>query len=119
MLWAQTSAPQQEPMAKFGTTVVISSGLTGKVYPIKIGSQKLPSFKDLKPTGEIYTTALNVRQRDFAQGFPGVLGHFEWFAIDYSGRFWIEKPGNYQFMLASADGSKLYIVTGNTLMTAW
>jgi hypothetical protein len=37
------------------------------------------------------------------------LGYFEWFAIDYTGAFWIEKPGKYRFMLMSADGSKLYI----------
>ena len=37
------------------------------------------------------------------------MGHFEWFAIDYTGRFWIQKPGRYRFRLASADGSKLYI----------
>jgi hypothetical protein len=55
---AQTSAPQQGTMPTFGTTVVISSGLTGEVYPIKPGSQKLPRFKDLKRAGEIYTTAL-------------------------------------------------------------
>ena len=34
---------------------------------------------------------------------------FEWFAIDYNGRFWIEKPGEYEFSLLSDDGSKLYI----------
>lgn len=33
----------------------------------------------------------------------------EWFAIDYEGRFWSEKPGVYQFALTSDDGAKLYI----------
>jgi hypothetical protein len=106
---AQNSAQQQGSIPTFGTTVVISAGLTGEVYPIKPGSQRLPNFKNMKAVGKIYTTMLNVRQRDFAQGFPGVLGHFEWFAIDYTGRFWIEEPGKYRFRLSSADGSKLYI----------
>lgn len=106
---AHNSAQQQGSTPTFGTTVVISAGLTGEVYLIKPGSQKLPNFENMQPVGKIYTTTLEVRQRDFAQGFPGVLGHFGWFAIDYTGRFWIEEPGKYRFRLSSADGSKLYI----------
>jgi hypothetical protein len=34
---------------------------------------------------------------------------FEWFAIDCSGAFWIEKPGRYVFALLSDDGSRLFI----------
>jgi hypothetical protein len=63
----------------------------------------------MKPVGTIYTTALNVPTRDFTQGFPGVTKRFEWFAIDYTGRFWIQKPGVYEFNLTSDDGAKLYI----------
>ncbi len=59
--------------------------------------------------GTIYTTSLNVPPQDFEQGFPGVTNRFEWFAIDYSGRFWIENPGLYRFELTSDDGSKLYV----------
>ncbi len=43
------------------------------------------------------------------KGFPGVSDRFEWFAIDYTGRFWIEQPGDYRFALTSDDGAKLYI----------
>ena len=42
-------------------------------------------------------------------GFPGLSKRNEWFAIDYSGRFWIEEPGDYRFVLTSDDGSRLYI----------
>ena len=47
--------------------------------------------------------------RSFDEGFPGVTDRFEWFAIDYTGRFWVSHPGNYRFALASDDGSILYI----------
>jgi len=57
----------------------------------------------------IYTASLNVPRRAFREGFPGVTDRFEWFAIDYTGRFWIEIPGNYEFHLMSDDGAKLYI----------
>jgi hypothetical protein len=101
--------PPPEGVARFGTTVVIPSGLRGEIYTIPRKTRKLPNLEKLKPVGTIYTTILNVPVSDFTEGFPGVTGQFEWFAIDYTGRFWIEKPGYYRFALLSDDGSKLYI----------
>jgi hypothetical protein len=101
---------QDEPVAKFGTTVVINSGFRGLVYHIKRNSTALPNFPKLKPAGKpIYTPALNIPPQSFLAGFPGVTKRFEWFAIDYAARFWIEKPGAYRFALVSDDGSRLYI----------
>jgi hypothetical protein len=77
--------------------------------PVAICTAKLPKFERLHPIGNIYTTRLNVPARQFWQGFPGVTGRFEWFAIDYTARFWIETPGRYSFRLLSDDGSALYI----------
>ena len=100
---------QQESIPTFGTNVVIPGGLLGVVYYIPPRSNSLPYFPSLDPVGVIYTPSLNVAPRNFREGFPGVTNRFEWFAIDYSGRFWIEKPDTYQFALTSDDGSKLYI----------
>ena len=47
--------------------------------------------------------------QDFRDGFPGITKRFEWFAIDYTGRFWIENPGDYAFLLTSDDGATLSI----------
>ncbi len=99
----------QEPVPKFGTTVVIPGGLRGLVYHIPHNTQRLPDFAKLKPVGTIYTSSLNVPPQDFRDGFPGVTKRFEWFAIDYTGRFWIEKPGLYTFVLTSDDGARLYL----------
>jgi hypothetical protein len=99
----------QEPESTFGTTVVVNSGFKGLVYEIPKGSAHLPKFEKLEPKGTIYTPSLNVPERDFRSGFPGVTNRIEWFAIDYSGRFWIEKPAQYRFSLLSDDGSRLYI----------
>jgi hypothetical protein len=99
----------QEDVVKFGTTVVIPSGLEGAVYHLKHNTTQLPDFRKLKRAGTIYTTSLNIPAQDFQQGFPGVTKRFEWFAIDYTGRFWIENPGLYRFVLTSDDGAKLYI----------
>src|SRR5580698_4307449 len=89
----------QEPSVTFGTTVVIPSGLEGRVYHIHHNTKRLPDFKKMKPVGTIYISQLNIPPQDFKLGFPGVTKRVEWFAIDYRGRFWVEKPGDYGFAL--------------------
>jgi hypothetical protein len=106
---ALQAPPADESVPTFGTTVVISSGLRGEVYFLRDNSWALPDFAKLKPVGTIYTKSLNVQVRDFMEGFPGISRRFEWFAIDYRGRFWIDKPGKYRFALLCDDGAKLYI----------
>ena len=93
----------------FGTTVVIPSGLKGDIYFLKEDTQTLEDLAKLHPRGSIYTTSLNVPPQSFLAGFPGITNRFEWFAIDYSGRFWIENPGLYRFRLVSDDGAMLYV----------
>ncbi len=109
MVFSQTPPQENEPPIVFGTTVVIPTGLEGKIYHIPENSDRLPNFRKMKPVGTIYTTSLNLPPQDFKQGFPGVTKRFEWFAIDYTGRFWAEKPGYYDFELLSDDGALLYI----------
>src|SRR5579863_388015 len=102
-------AAQQESTPIFGTTVVIPSGLRGDVYHISHRTKRLSDFKKLKPVGAVYTSSLDIPPQDFKQGFPGVTKRSEWFAIDYTGRFWIETPGSYTFSLLSDDGANLYV----------
>ena len=77
----------EEVEAKFGTTVVIPSGLRGDIYYISPNSASLPKFEKLEPVGTIYTNGLNIPPREFTEGFPGVTKRVEFFAIDYTGRF--------------------------------
>jgi hypothetical protein len=103
---------QNDQEFRFGTTVVMSSGLQGNVFHISEFTKKLPSLDKLdkkKPSGTIYTSSLNIPPQDFRGGFPGVTKRTEWFAIDYKGKFWIENPGRYKFILTSDDGSILSI----------
>lgn len=107
LLAAAVAAGQEMPT--FGTTVVSSTGFEGKIYLLDPYTDRLPSFRRMKPTGTIYTTSLRITPQSFLKGFPGITDRFEWFAIDYRARFWVENPGDYQFRLGSDDGSKLYI----------
>jgi hypothetical protein len=109
LICCQLCWAQQEEIPVFGTTVVLPSGLKGEVYNLKANTAKLPNFRRMKPVGVIYTNSLNIAPREFTAGFPGVTERFEWFAIDYTGRFWIDQPGAYRFELTSDDGSKLYV----------
>jgi PA14 domain len=95
----------------FGTTVVVSGGLCGTVYFIPKNTTVLPDFErdQVQRVGEVWTDALNIPPRHWRLGFPGLTERFEWFAIDYNGRFWIDEPGRYTFALLSDDGSRLFL----------
>jgi len=101
--------PSEPSTATFGTTVVIAGGLRGEIYYLPEGAPRLPKFDRMQSVGAIYTDSLSISPRDFREGFPGVTSRFEWFAIDYRGKFWIEKPGKYEFSLLSDDGAILYL----------
>lgn len=61
----------------------------------------------MQPAGSIYTNSLNVWPQNFDEGFPNVTDRFEWFGIRYTGKIWIEAPGQYSFSLLSDDGAVL------------
>ncbi|HZM09904.1 MAG TPA: PA14 domain-containing protein [Candidatus Limnocylindrales bacterium] len=106
---AQAPALRDAPITTFGVTVYDSSGLRGEVYLIPPESPALPKFEKLKPVGTIYASALNVAPTDYQETLQPLTKRFEWFAIDYTGNFYISDPGKYRFLIASDDGSKLYI----------
>lgn len=105
----ETKPQRKYPALTFGTSLTLPNALRGSIYYIPIDSNQLPDFKKLKPVGTVYATTLNVRPQAFTAGFPGVTNRIEWFAIDYEGDFFIDKPGSYMFDLTSDDGSALYI----------
>jgi hypothetical protein len=66
-------------------------------------------FARLTPAGEIFTTVLDVPDRSWDEGFPGISSRFEWFAIEYQTTFEARESDTYTFELASDDGSKLFV----------
>jgi hypothetical protein len=101
------STSVDKPAYTFGTTVVNSSGFEGRVYDLKGRIKLLPDLSSSRPIGKIYTNSLNIWPQRFDEGFPGITGRFEWFAIEYTGKIWIETGGVYRFSLLADDGAKL------------
>lgn len=95
----------------FGQNNWSPNSLTGTIYYIPETTTVLPDFSTIKPKGYIYTKTLNVPERAFDSGFPGITDRFEWFALRYTGQINIPlaKSGEYGFNLISDDGSRLYI----------
>lgn len=104
-----SSRAEDQPGYTFGTTVVDPGGLEGRVFHLKPGTRSLPHFARMRPVGTIYTTSLNIWPQKFDEGFPNITDRFEWFGIEYSGRFWIESAGHYRFSLLADDGARLYL----------
>jgi preprotein translocase subunit YajC len=102
-VFAQQTGHESLPAeATFGTTVVIPGGLRGSVYLIPKNTTVLPDFErdPVQRVGEIWTNELDIPPHHWRSGFPGLTERFEWFAIDYAGRFWVEHPGRYVFAFA-------------------
>jgi len=106
---AAASLAGQQAEHVFGTTVASTSWLQGRVYDLRENTERLPKLDKMKPAGTIYANRLNAWPQRFDEGFPGITDRFEWFGIEYTGRFWAEQPGQYRFSLLSDDGAKLEV----------
>lgn len=93
----------------FGTSKFNEFSLKGNIYYLPTNTSRLPDFGAMSPVGSIYTKELNISNRSFTTGFPGVTKRFEWFGIRYIGVFKVQQGGHYKFRLVSDDGSKLLI----------
>jgi hypothetical protein len=83
--------------------------MKGYLCFIPVGTKRLSDIPRCQPEGIMYANVLNVTPRRFTTGFPGVSERFEWFAIDFKGKFSIGKEGLYKFRLHSDDGAILWI----------
>jgi outer membrane protein OmpA-like peptidoglycan-associated protein len=92
-------------------------GLKGTVYKFtppqgyKLG-QTLGYTQEIEktsPVGFVYTQSLNITERELEAPFPGVPKNISVFAIIYKGQFAIKDSAEYEFILKSDDGSRLWI----------
>lgn len=88
--------------------------IVGEVYKI---SRKIPygdrsffpEFEKDSFLTQLIVEEIDIIQRDFRAGFPGLSTKATWFAVDYKVRFGIKAKGWYRFKVQSDDGSILYI----------
>ncbi|MBC7532476.1 MAG: hypothetical protein H7318_12955 [Oligoflexus sp.] len=83
----------------------MDKSIISQLYQLPAQTNKLPDFSTMTPVGDVCVSQLNIGDRDFTQGFPGVSDIFEWFALDMRFKVTIAAAGNYQFFLNSDDGS--------------
>jgi PA14 domain-containing protein len=83
--------------------------LTGRVCFLPIGTLRIKDVRNCEYVATIYTDTLDIPERHFSDGFPGVTSRSDWFLIDYTGTFSVTGYGVYVFRLHSDDGSFLYI----------
>jgi hypothetical protein len=93
--------------AVFGTSK--KGFLKGSICFLPPGTQLLKNISRCPPIGIMYANVLNVAPQRFTHGFPGVSDRFEWFMLDFKGKFNVENDGDYEFRLLSDDGSILWI----------
>lgn len=80
-----------------------------EVCSIPKGTSSLRQLGDCPRIASYKADRINISERKFTEGFPGVSDRSEWFAILYQGEFEVRKEGRYGFRLLSDDGSQLYI----------
>jgi hypothetical protein len=83
--------------------------IVGDLYQLHPDTKALPDFKKMKAIKKICLAQLDIKTRNFSEGFPGVEKLFEWFALDM--RFTVKVPqsGKWEFKLVADDGAILYL----------
>ncbi len=84
-------------------------GLTGNVFKIPSGTSQMPDLDQLTPVAKVVVPNLDIPERRFSAGFPGVVDLFEWFAIRFKGQLIVPENATCKFMLTSDDGAILKI----------
>lgn len=106
------SEPQTSPAPMLFSDCVSnpSQAIVAQVYELPVNTSKLPDFSKLIPAGDdVCLPQLNISERIFSEGFPGVPDLFEWFGLDINFKVEVPSSGNYSFTLKSDDGAILYI----------
>lgn len=106
-----TEAPNPDALFKACESKTTESDLpiAADVFELSAGTKVLPDFSLLTPVDNICMNQFDIPQRNFTEGFPGVVTLFEWFGINARALLMVEKEGVYEFTLTSDDGSILYI----------
>lgn len=100
-----------EGLGIFDTDLKPGHGLIGQVYVFGRPIYMMPHFEGFNSLYTFATSKLDIRVRNFTEGFPTPQKQniLENFAIRFRGQLAVTRPGTYTFEILSDDGSKLYI----------
>jgi len=84
-------------------------GLVGNVYSLPVNTPLLPNFDLMTPLSIIVAPNLDVPNRAFDTGFPGVPDLVEWFGIKFTAKIYVPAACDCEFKMTSDDGSNLYV----------
>lgn len=83
--------------------------IVGDLYQLPPETKVLPDFKHMKAIKKVCLAQLDIKNRNFSEGFPGVENLFEWFSLDMNFAVNVPKAGQWEFKLVADDGAILYI----------
>ncbi len=83
--------------------------IVGDLYQLMPETKALPDFKKMKAIKKVCLAQLDIKTRNFSEGFPGVEKLFEWFSLDMKFAVKVPKAGKWEFKLVADDGAILYI----------
>jgi hypothetical protein len=83
--------------------------IVGDLYQLTPETRSLPNFKTMKAIKKVCLAQLDIKTRNFSEGFPGVEKLFEWFSLDMHFAVKIPKAGKWEFKLVADDGAILYV----------
>lgn len=83
--------------------------IVADLYQLHPDTQVLPDFRKMKAVKKICLAQLDIKTRNFSEGFPGVEKLFEWFALDMRFAVKVPRPGKWEFKLVADDGAILYL----------
>jgi len=83
--------------------------LTGNVYKIPVNSPKIPDYSQLEPLSQVVLANIDIAERDFNTGFPGVKDLVEWFGVQLKGTLRLPSDCQCKFKVLSDDGARFYI----------
>lgn len=86
-----------------------TQGIVGNVFQLPTNTQKLPNLDAMKAVDNVIVGNLDIPERSFSTGFPGVKDLFEWFAIRFKGQLIVPAATTCSFKLTADDGANLYI----------
>lgn len=105
----QASSPELDADNSEFSCAKGQKGYAGKVYRLPPETPMLPALDQMTPIGQLDALQLNVAEKPFDSGFPGVPDLVEWFAIKFTAQLQVPTTGAYVFKTRSDDGSKLFL----------